>query len=127
LRAEPSAGLRELLDSQDRVEQAREALLEAGAKRVPAAGAVGPADDDAGSQRRAPEGVLALTEDDWESDVATNLLGPVRLDRALLPTMIAQSSGVIVHVGSGAARFPQPTALAYAAAKAGLATYSKGW
>ena len=32
----------------------------------------------------------------------------------------------IVHIGSNAARLPRPAALAYAAAKAALATYSKG-
>ena len=40
--------------------------------------------------------------------------------------MIAQGGGVIVHIGSNAARLPQPGALAYASAKAALATYSKG-
>jgi NAD(P)-dependent dehydrogenase (short-subunit alcohol dehydrogenase family) len=82
--------------------------------------------DNAGSQRRVPQGVLAMTDDDWASDISTNLLSAVRLDRELLPTMIAQRSGVVVHIGSGAARLPQPAALAYAAAKAALSAYSKG-
>jgi NAD(P)-dependent dehydrogenase (short-subunit alcohol dehydrogenase family) len=82
--------------------------------------------DNVGGQRRVPEGVLAMTDDDWTSDLSTNLLSAVRLDRALLPSMIAQRSGVVVHIGSGAARLPQPAALAYAAAKAALSAYSKG-
>ncbi|GLZ01300.1 oxidoreductase [Actinoplanes sp. NBRC 103695] len=82
--------------------------------------------DNAGSQRRVPEGVLAMTDGDWTSDISSNLLSAVRLDRKLLPTMMAQRSGVVVHIGSGAARLPQPAALAYAAAKAALSAYSKG-
>ena len=51
----------------------------------------------------------------------------VRLDRALLPLMIAQGAGVIVHVTSIQSRMPlYESTLAYAAAKAALSNYSKG-
>jgi NAD(P)-dependent dehydrogenase (short-subunit alcohol dehydrogenase family) len=82
--------------------------------------------DNAAGQTRRPGGVLELTDGDWLADLSASLLSAVRLDRVLLPSMIAQHSGVIIHIGSGAARFPQPAALAYAAAKAALTTYSKG-
>jgi len=82
--------------------------------------------DNVGTQTRVPDGVLAMTDADWLRDLSGSLLSAVRLDRALLPGMIAQGGGVIVHIGSNAARLPQPGALAYASAKAGLATYSKG-
>jgi NAD(P)-dependent dehydrogenase (short-subunit alcohol dehydrogenase family) len=50
----------------------------------------------------------------------------VRLDRALLPAMLAQGSGVIVHVSSIQRVLPLPeSTTAYAAAKAALSTYSK--
>ena len=50
----------------------------------------------------------------------------VRLDRALLPSMIAQGSGVIIHVTSIQRVLPLPeSTIAYAAAKAALSTYSK--
>ncbi len=50
----------------------------------------------------------------------------VRLDRALLPSMIEQGSGVIIHVTSIQRVLPLPEATtAYAAAKAALSTYSK--
>jgi NAD(P)-dependent dehydrogenase (short-subunit alcohol dehydrogenase family) len=50
----------------------------------------------------------------------------VRLDRALLPSMLAQRSGVIVHVTSIQHELPLPeSTTAYAAAKAALSTYSK--
>jgi NAD(P)-dependent dehydrogenase (short-subunit alcohol dehydrogenase family) len=72
-------------------------------------------------------GVLALTDDDWRRAIDTNLLGAVRLDRAFLPGMLKQGSGVIIHVSSIQRRLPLFEAtLAYAAAKAALTTYSKG-
>ncbi len=44
--------------------------------------------------------MLALTEDDWRQALGTNLLSAVRLDRAVLPGMLEQRSGAIVHVSS---------------------------
>lgn len=76
----------------------------------------------------APAGGFAMLDDDqWSRALDQNLLAAVRLDRALLPAMIAQGSGVIVHVTSIQSRLPLPDAtLAYATAKAALSTYSKG-
>jgi len=82
--------------------------------------------DNAASQTVVPGGVLAMTDADWLADLNSSLLSAVRLDRAVLPSMIAAGGGAIVHIGSNAARLPRPAALAYAAAKAALATYSKG-
>jgi NAD(P)-dependent dehydrogenase (short-subunit alcohol dehydrogenase family) len=81
----------------------------------------------AGGQTHRPGGVLHFSDEDWQRDLDTNLLSAVRLDRALLPAMIAQGSGgSIVHVGSNAARMPRPASLPYTAAKAALTAYSKG-
>ncbi|EIF42812.1 short chain dehydrogenase [gamma proteobacterium BDW918] len=53
-------------------------------------------------------------------------MSAVRLDRALLPTMIEQRSGVVIHVTSIQSTLPLPdSTIAYAAAKAALSTYSK--
>jgi len=82
--------------------------------------------DNAASQTVVPDGVLAMTDADWLADLDSSLLSAVRLDRAVVPGMIAAGGGAIVHIGSNAARLPRPAALAYAAAKAALATYSKG-
>ncbi|OAM89213.1 short-chain dehydrogenase, partial [Termitidicoccus mucosus] len=72
-------------------------------------------------------GVLALTDAMWQETLELNLLSAVRLDRALLPAMLRQAAGVIVHITSIQRRLPLFEAtLAYAAAKAALATYSKG-
>jgi len=72
-------------------------------------------------------GALALTDDDWQQAFDTNLFAAVRLDRAFLPSMIKQCSGVIVHISSIQRTLPLYDAtLAYAAAKAALTNYSKG-
>jgi NAD(P)-dependent dehydrogenase (short-subunit alcohol dehydrogenase family) len=76
----------------------------------------------------APGGGFAVLDDgEWHRALDLNLFPAVRLDRALLPMMLAQRSGVIVHVTSIQRQLPLPEAtLAYAAAKAALANYSKG-
>jgi NAD(P)-dependent dehydrogenase (short-subunit alcohol dehydrogenase family) len=71
-------------------------------------------------------GFAALDDAAWSKELSQNLMPAVRLDRALLPTMIAQHSGVIIHVTSIQSVLPLPeSTIAYAAAKAALSTYSK--
>jgi NAD(P)-dependent dehydrogenase (short-subunit alcohol dehydrogenase family) len=72
-------------------------------------------------------GVLALTDEQWQKEINLNLFPAIRLDRAFIPGMVKQGSGVILHVSSIQRRLPLFEAtLAYAAAKAALTTYSKG-
>ena len=75
----------------------------------------------------APAGGFAVLDDnEWQRALALNLFPAVRLDRALLPTMLDQGSGVIIHVTSIQSVMPLAEAtIAYAAAKAALANYSK--
>ena len=71
-------------------------------------------------------GFGSLTDQDWEQELQFNLLAAIRLDRALLPHMINQKSGVIIHISSMAGLKPVwYHNLAYAVSKAGLNTYSK--
>ncbi|MGW4339723.1 SDR family oxidoreductase [Rhodococcus koreensis] len=78
-----------------------------------------------GGSSAPPGGVLALTDAHWQSDLDTNLLAAVRLDRALVPSMLEQGSGVIVHISSIQSRLPLKSTIAYAASKAALSNYSK--
>jgi NAD(P)-dependent dehydrogenase (short-subunit alcohol dehydrogenase family) len=72
-------------------------------------------------------GFAALSDTDWAQELNLNLLGAVRLDRGLLPGMIERGRGAVVHVTSIQRTMPLFDAtLGYAAAKAALATYSKG-
>ena len=75
----------------------------------------------------APAGGFAVLDDDeWQRALDLNLFPAVRLDRALLPKMLGQGSGVIIHVTSIQRQTPLPeSTIAYAAAKAALANYSK--
>jgi len=75
----------------------------------------------------APGGGFAALDDlQWSRELDQNLMPAVRLDRALLPSMIAQGSGVVIHVTSIQRVLPLPeSTIAYAAAKAALSTYSK--
>ena len=43
-------------------------------------------------------GFAALTDDEWQQALNSNLLAAVRLDRGLLPLMVAQGAGVIIHI-----------------------------
>lgn len=71
-------------------------------------------------------GFAALDEEHWQQEFSLNLLPAVRLDRALLPGMLARKEGVVIHVTSIQSRLPLPeSTTAYAAAKAALSTYSK--
>ena len=71
-------------------------------------------------------GFVALDDAEWWKELNQNLMPAVRLDRALLPSMIAQGSGVIIHVTSIQRELPLPeSTTAYAAAKAALSVYSK--
>ena len=76
----------------------------------------------------APAGGFAVLDDgEWRRAFDLNFFAAVRLDRALLPRMVDQGSGVIIHVTSIQRQLPLPEAtLAYASAKAALANYSKG-
>lgn len=50
----------------------------------------------------------------------------VRINKALLPTMIAQKSGVIINISTGAAKQPiWDMTMSYSSAKAALNVYSK--
>jgi len=72
-------------------------------------------------------GFGVLTDEDWMKTIQTNLLAPVRLDRAFLPQMLAHNTGVIIHIASIQGRLPlHDSTLPYAAAKAALINYSKG-
>ncbi len=79
-----------------------------------------------GGSSAAAGGFRMLGDREWQRALDLNLFPAVRIDRALLPSMLEQRSGVIVHVTSIQSRLPLPEAtMAYAAAKAALSNYSK--
>ncbi|OAK66543.1 short-chain dehydrogenase [Variovorax paradoxus] len=75
----------------------------------------------------APAGGFAALDDAvWFNEFNLNFMSAVRLDRALLPAMLAKGAGVVLHVTSIQRVLPLPeSTTAYAAAKGALSTYSK--
>lgn len=81
----------------------------------------------AGGSSAPSGGFAALDDDAWQRELDLNLLAAVRLDRTIVPSMLALGRGAIVHVSSIQARMPLwDGTLGYAAAKAALRTYSLG-
>jgi 3-hydroxy acid dehydrogenase / malonic semialdehyde reductase len=62
--------------------------------------------------------------DDWEAMVDTNVKGLMYVTRAALPGMVARDRGLIVNLGSTAARYPYPGGNVYGATKAFLHQFS---
>src|SRR5215472_1755340 len=65
------------------------------------------------------------TQEFIESVMAINLLGPVRLTRALFPAMIRTGGGKIVYVSSDAGRVGSLGETPYSAAKGGIIGFTK--
>ncbi|HUN53051.1 MAG TPA: SDR family oxidoreductase [Candidatus Sulfotelmatobacter sp.] len=61
----------------------------------------------------------------WEKLIGINLLGPIRLTRALLPPMVEANAGKIVNVSSDAGRVGSMGETVYAAAKGGVIAFTK--
>jgi uncharacterized oxidoreductase len=58
-----------------------------------------------------------------EDTIATNLLGPMRLDTILLPHFLKQPAATVMHVTSGLAYAPLAMTPAYSASKAAIHSY----
>jgi NAD(P)-dependent dehydrogenase (short-subunit alcohol dehydrogenase family) len=68
---------------------------------------------------------LGCDEAEWDAQVDTSLKGAYLMSRAVLPTMIAQGSGSIVHCSSGWGLVGGAKAVAYCAAKGGMILMTK--
>src|SRR5437660_3156068 len=61
----------------------------------------------------------------WDQLIQINLMGAIRLTRALLPSMVAAQQGKIVNISSDAGRVGSTGETVYAAAKGGLIAFTK--
>jgi NAD(P)-dependent dehydrogenase (short-subunit alcohol dehydrogenase family) len=81
----------------------------------------------AGASRVYMGGPATIPDHEWQDSIDINFLSAVRVISASLPALQESGAGAaIVNISTGAARNPQAPLLHYAAAKAALATYSKG-
>ena len=71
-----------------------------------------------------PENLRAGGLETAEHTIATNLLGPIRLNDALLPHLLAQSAATIMTVSSGLAFLPLAATPTYSATKAAIHAYT---
>ena len=72
-----------------------------------------------------PERILDGALGDAEAMIATNLLGPIRLNAALLPQLLAQPGASIMTVSSGLAFVPLAATPTYCATKAAIHSYTQ--
>ena len=61
----------------------------------------------------------------WDASSLINLMGAIRLTRAMLPPMVAARAGKIVNISSDAGRVGSTGETVYAAAKGGLIAFTK--
>jgi len=72
-----------------------------------------------------PEPLQNAAVADAEAMVATNLLGPIRLNAALLPFLLKQPNSVVMTVSSGLAFVPLAMTPTYCATKAAIHSYTQ--
>jgi len=71
-------------------------------------------------------GFSVLSDEDWEKDLQLNLLAAIKLDKALVPSMIERSTGVVIHISSLNGKLPlYASNFSYGVTKAALNNYSK--
>ena len=72
-----------------------------------------------------PEKLVEAQDAVAEATIATNLLGPIRLNNALLPHLLRQKSAAVMTVTSGLAFVPLAACPTYSATKAALHSYTE--
>ena len=96
-----------------------------------AAALVGPIDllvNGASTLGPTPLRTLGDTEcEDFERVLEVNLLGPFRLAKAVVGSMLVRGHGTVIDISSDAAVQPYPTWGAYAVSKAGLDHLTRVW
>jgi gluconate 5-dehydrogenase len=89
-----------------------------------ARGAVSILVNNAGIQRR--HALVDFPDADWDAIMATNLTGPYRVSKAVLPAMIAARRSKIIHIASLMSDLGRPTVVPYTASKGGIRMLTRG-
>jgi len=67
----------------------------------------------------------SVVPEEWVRAIDINLIGSFYLTRAVLPQMLAQSCGKIIHFSGGGAAYARPFYTAYSASKAALVRFTE--
>jgi NAD(P)-dependent dehydrogenase (short-subunit alcohol dehydrogenase family) len=70
-------------------------------------------------------GFLEVDDATWAQTLELNLMGYVRMSRAVLPHMLERGRGVLIHTASEAGRMPNPRLPDYSVSKAAVLMLSK--
>lgn len=70
-------------------------------------------------------GFLEVSDEDWLRTLNLNLMGYIRMSRAVLPAMLARGKGALIHCASEAGRIPHPLLPDYSVSKAAILMMSK--
>jgi NAD(P)-dependent dehydrogenase (short-subunit alcohol dehydrogenase family) len=65
----------------------------------------------------------SIRSEEWVSAINVNLIGSFYLTHAVLPTMLAQSYGKVIHFSGGGAAYARPFYSAYSTSKAALVRF----
>jgi NAD(P)-dependent dehydrogenase (short-subunit alcohol dehydrogenase family) len=71
------------------------------------------------------DGILSVSDEDWDAALSLNFLSAVRVTREGVPHMLTRGGGSIVMIGSVNATLPEWNIVDYSATKAALANYAK--
>jgi len=97
------------------------ALIAAAAER----GGVDVLVNNAGAVAPRLDGILSVTDEEWDAALSLNFLSAVRTTREAVPQMLARGGGAIVMIGSVNATLPEWNIVDYSATKAALANFAK--
>jgi len=82
--------------------------------------------NNAGANLSPGGGFSKLEDEHWHKDWELNFMSVVRINKALLPSMLEQKEGTIINISTGAAKQPiWEMTMSYSSAKAALNAYSK--
>jgi NAD(P)-dependent dehydrogenase (short-subunit alcohol dehydrogenase family) len=71
-------------------------------------------------------GFQMLSDEDWGRDIELNLMASIRLDKAIIPKMIGNKSGAVIHISSLNGKIPlYQSNFSYGVMKSALNAYSK--
>jgi NAD(P)-dependent dehydrogenase (short-subunit alcohol dehydrogenase family) len=121
LEALEAAGTATFVAADVSIPEGPRALIAAAAAR----GGVDVLVNNAGAVATRFDGILSVTDEQWDAALSLNFMSAVRTTREAIPQMLTRGGGSIVMIGSVNATLPEWNIVDYSATKAALANYAK--